>query len=59
MLFTLIKRNAAHKEYTHQVITGVFNAKEICWEYMEHIVFILDWTGVAGMPRRCKNATES
>ena len=30
MLFTLIKRNAAHKEFTHQLITGVFNAKEIC-----------------------------
>ncbi len=32
MLFTLIKRKAAHKEFTHQLITGVFNAKEICWE---------------------------
>ena len=29
-LFTLIKRNAARKEFTHQLITGDFNAKEIC-----------------------------
>ena len=30
MLFTLIKRNAARKEFTHQLITGDVNA--ICWE---------------------------
>ena len=32
MLFTLIKRNTARKAFTHQLITGYFNAKEICWE---------------------------
>ena len=32
MLFTLIKGNAAHKEFTHHLITGYFNAKETCWE---------------------------
>ena len=31
-MYKLIKRNAAQKEFTHQLITGAFNAKEICWE---------------------------
>ena len=32
MLFTLLKMNAAQKEFTHQLITGDCNAKVICWE---------------------------